>query len=69
MHPGDDGHRLVANLLIDHLSAADSRLARKPNTVWTPSGDVNSIHQHATNIMHDTPAIAVRVILDASEGK
>lgn len=33
MHPDDDGHRLVANLLIEHLSKADPRFARKPNTV------------------------------------
>ena len=32
MHPDDDGHRLVANLLIEHLSAADPRFARKPHT-------------------------------------
>jgi lysophospholipase L1-like esterase len=59
MHPDDDGHRLVANLLIEHLSAADPRFARKPHTVWTPSGDVNQINPHATEITHDTPAPAV----------
>lgn len=59
MHPGDDGHRLVADLLIEHLCTADRRFARKPFTVWTPSGDVNKVNPRATDITHDTPAATV----------
>ena len=59
MHPDDDGHRLVANLLIAHLSAADPHFVRKPHTVWTPSGEVNEVNPLATDITHDTPAPAV----------
>ncbi len=59
MHPDDDGHRLVADLLIEHLSAADKRFTRKPHTVWKPSGEINKVHPRATDITHDTPAPAV----------
>ncbi len=31
MHPDDEGHRIVANLLIQHLIAADKRFTRTPN--------------------------------------
>lgn len=59
MHPDDAGHRITANLLIEHLCAADKRYARKPNTVWTPSGDVNEVSPQATDITHDAAGPAV----------
>lgn len=59
MHPDDPGHRLVAKLLLEHLVAADKRFSRKPNTVWTPSGDVNEVSPHATDITHDAAGPAV----------
>ena len=59
MHPDDAGHRIVASLLIDHLTAADPRFTRKPHTVWTPSGDVNEVNPYATDITHDAPGPAV----------
>ena len=59
MHPGAEGHRLVADLLTEHLCAADQRFARKPFTVWLPSGNVNKVNPRATDITHDTPATAV----------
>lgn len=59
MHPDDPGHRLVARLLMEHLTAADKRFTRKPHTVWTPSGDVNEVSPHATDITHDAAGPAV----------
>lgn len=59
MHPDDDGHRLVANLLIQHLTTADKRFTRKPHTVWTPSGDINEVSPYATDITHDAAGPAV----------
>ncbi len=59
MHPGDEGHRLVAKLLVEHLASADPRFARKPGTVWTPSGEINEVSPHATDITHDAAGPAV----------
>lgn len=59
MHPDDPGHRLVARLLMEHLTSADKRFTRKPNTVWTPSGDVNEVNPHAIDITHDAAGPAV----------
>jgi lysophospholipase L1-like esterase len=59
MHPDDAGHRTVSGLLIEHLTTADKHFTRKPHTVWTPSGDVNEINPHATEITHDAPGPAV----------
>jgi lysophospholipase L1-like esterase len=59
MHPDDAGHRIVARLLIDHLTTADQHYSRKPHTVWTPSGDVNEVNPLATEITHDAPGPAV----------
>lgn len=59
MHPDDEGHRIVANGIIAHLAEADKRFTRRPNTVWKPSGEINSINPFATEISHDTPGPAV----------
>ncbi len=59
MHPGDEGHRIVADLLMTHLTNADKRFTRRPNTVWKPSGEVNMVSPFAIDITHDTPGPAV----------
>ncbi|MEY4938368.1 MAG: hypothetical protein RIQ93_103 [Verrucomicrobiota bacterium] len=59
MHPDDEGHRIMAELLITHLTTADRRFARKPFTAWTRSGDVVTMHPRATNITHDAAGPAV----------
>jgi lysophospholipase L1-like esterase len=59
MHPESEGHQLIASALMQALSALDSRFARKPGTVWTPSGEVNEVHPLATDITHDAPGPAV----------
>lgn len=59
MHPDDPGHRLVARLLMEHLTTADKRFTRRPHTVWTPSGDVNEVSPYATDITHDAAGPAV----------
>lgn len=59
MHPDDEGHRLIADLLIEHLTAADRRFVRKPFTVWHRSGEVVTMHPRSTDITHDTPNAAV----------
>lgn len=59
MHPGDAGHRLVAKLLVEHLSSADPRFVRKPGTIWSPSGEVNEVNPRAADITHDAAGPAV----------
>lgn len=59
MHPDSEGQQLIATALIKELSALDARYARKPGTVWTPSGEVNEVHPLATDITHDAPGPAV----------
>ncbi len=59
MHPGNAGHRIIADLLIKHLSSVDKNFARKPFTVWHPSGDLVTMHPRSTNITHDTDHLAV----------
>ncbi|MDB6003078.1 MAG: multifunctional acyl-CoA thioesterase and protease and lysophospholipase [Prosthecobacter sp.] len=59
MHPDNAGHRIVAALLIDHLTATDKRFTRKPDTVSAPSGDVNEVHPLAADITHAAPGPAV----------
>jgi len=59
IHPGDEGHRIIADLLIDHLSAADPRFSRRPFSVWHRSGEVTEMHPRSTDITHDTPHPAV----------
>lgn len=59
MHPDDPGHRLVARLLMEHLTTADKHFTRKPHTVWTPSGEVNEVNPRATEITHDATGPAV----------
>lgn len=59
MHPDDPGHRLVARFLMQHLTTADKRFTRKPHTVWTPSGELNEVSPHATDITHDAAGPAV----------
>ncbi|MDB6117951.1 MAG: multifunctional acyl-CoA thioesterase and protease and lysophospholipase [Verrucomicrobiaceae bacterium] len=54
MHPGDEGHRIVANLLVANLANADKRFARRPNRVWKQSGEVNTVSPFATDMTHDT---------------
>ena len=59
MHPDDLGHRMIAEGLITQLTSADKRFTRKPNSVWKPSGEINSFNPLATDISHDTPGPAV----------
>lgn len=59
MHPDDAGQRIISDLLIAHLAAADPRFTRKPFTVWHRSGDVVTMHPRSTDITHDTPHPAV----------
>ncbi len=59
MHPGNPGHRIIADLLIKQLSSGDEHFARKPFTVWHGSGDRVTMHPRSTNITHDTDHLAV----------
>lgn len=59
MHPDDEGQRLIADLLITHLTAADPRFKRTSFTAWHQSGDVVTMHPRATDVTHDTPHPAV----------
>jgi lysophospholipase L1-like esterase len=70
MHPDDEGHRLIADALIEHLTAADPRFARKPDTVWHRSGDVVTMHPRATDITPDTahPAVLGPSLVKLSDG-
>lgn len=70
MHPDDPGHRLVAQLLIDHLTTTDKHFTRKPHTVWTPSGDVNEVNPRAIEITHDAagPAVLGPSLIKLSDG-
>lgn len=70
MHPGDVGHRIIADLLIEHLTEADKKFARKPFTVWHRSGDVVEMHPRSTNITHDTqhPAVLGPALIQLSDG-
>lgn len=70
MHPGDAGHRIIADLLIEHLAQADEKFARKPFTVWHRSGDVVEMHPRSTNITHDTehPAVLGPALIKLSDG-
>jgi lysophospholipase L1-like esterase len=70
MHPADAGHRIIADLLIEHLTSADKQFARKPFTVWHRSGDVVEMHPRSTNITHDTehPAVLGPALIKLSDG-
>ena len=59
MHPGDEPHRLIATAIIEELRRGDSRYARRPDSVWTRSGEVNEVHPLAVDITHDAPGPAV----------
>jgi lysophospholipase L1-like esterase len=59
MHPGDAGHRIIANLLIEHLAKVDPKFARKPFTVWHQSGEAVEMHPRSTDLTHDTKHPAV----------
>jgi lysophospholipase L1-like esterase len=48
MHPDDEGQRIVEKLIIEHLRAVDPRYARKANTAWSRSGEVNEVNPLAT---------------------
>ncbi len=70
MHPGDAGHRIIADLLIEHLAKSDQKFARKPFTVWHRSGDVVEMHPRSTNITHDTehPTVLGPALIKLSDG-
>ncbi len=70
MHPGDAGHRIIANLLIEHLAGVDKKFARKPFTVWHRSGEVVEMHPRSTNITHDTehPAVLGPALIKLDDG-
>lgn len=70
MHPSDEGHRLVARLLVDHLTAADNRFTRKPHTTWTPSGEINEVNPRAIDITHDAagPAVLGPALVSLGDG-
>lgn len=59
MHPDNEGHRLMADLLIEHLLAVDPRFSRQPFTQWHRSGNSVTMNPRSTNITHDTPHPAV----------
>lgn len=70
MHPGDMGHRIIADRLIEHLAKADNLFARKPFTVWHRSGEVVEMHPRSTNITHDTehPAVLGPALIKLGDG-
>jgi len=70
MHPDDEGHRIIADLLIGHLTAADPRFSRKPFTEWHRSGDVVTMHPRAVDITHDTshPAVLGPALVKLTDG-
>lgn len=70
MHPGDPGHRIIADLLIKHLVEADQSFARKPFTVWHRSGEAVEMHPRSTDITHDTkhPAVLGPALIKLDDG-
>ena len=55
MHPNTEGHSRIAEALLKTLCGLDPAYSRAPDTVWTPSGEVNKVHPLARDITHDTP--------------
>lgn len=55
MHPNSEGHFLIAEALMKTLCGIDPAYSRAPDTVWSPSGEVNKVHPLAQDITHDTP--------------
>jgi lysophospholipase L1-like esterase len=55
MHPNTRGQRMVADLLEQHLLAADPAFTKRQGVAWTHSGPDVTIHPKATDITHDTP--------------
>lgn len=61
MHPNDDGHRIVADLLRERVLAL-AKLHALPITAaprWKASGEFVTIHPAATDITHDSPTPTV----------
>ncbi len=57
MHPGNPGHELIAELIIDTLVDADSRspVARKPFSKWQQLDAFVAVHPRAEDISPDLP--------------
>ena len=47
MHPASRGHRIIADLLIDHLAETDPRFARNPSTARDRRDEVDAKHPTA----------------------
>jgi lysophospholipase L1-like esterase len=69
MHPENEGHRVIADLIIEHL-AADPRFTRQPFTLWHRSGEVVEMHPRSTDITHDTthPAVLGPALVKLGDG-